>query len=266
MGARSASRRAAGATRFCTLLYHHVGPPGRALPSLSLSPATFEAQMRWLVEHGYAGLACDEVVAFYRSGKALPRKPVLITFDDAYADIAQYALPVVRGHGLRALVLVVTALTGGTNAWDAAPGKPVTPLMGADQIAAWSQQGIEFGSHTRTHCDLGSESMRGVENEIDVSAQELARLTGTKCIAFSYPWGRYSSAALTRVRGSYSLAFTTVEGINRRDTDPHLLRRTMVQPNDSLAGFGWRVRLGRNPLLEARGILARARNRVLGRS
>src|SRR3954451_18627549 len=98
--------------KLSVLLYHHVGLAGRTLPSLTITPEVFAAQMQFLGEHGYHVVSEAEVVAFYQHGGRLPLRPVLITFDDAYIDIVEYAFPILERFGFTALVFVVTDLIG----------------------------------------------------------------------------------------------------------------------------------------------------------
>jgi peptidoglycan/xylan/chitin deacetylase (PgdA/CDA1 family) len=84
----------------------------------------------------------------------MPNKPVLITFDDGYADIAEFALPVLRRHRLAAVVFLVTDYTGKANLWSGRVGPGKLQLLTAKQIREWAGCGIEFGSHSRSHPDL----------------------------------------------------------------------------------------------------------------
>ena len=73
-----------------------------------------------------------------REGKGLPDKPVLLTFDDGYADLAEYALPVLRRYGFGAGVFIVTGQVGGTNAWDEARSSGTHHLLTREQIRYWA--------------------------------------------------------------------------------------------------------------------------------
>ena len=99
------------------LLYHHVGPaqPGTHA-SLTVSPTRFERHVRWLAWRGYRGICPADWLRWLNEGKGLPDKPVLFTFDDGYADLAEFALPVLRRYGFGAAVFIVTRQLGGTNA------------------------------------------------------------------------------------------------------------------------------------------------------
>ncbi|HBC0990033.1 TPA: polysaccharide deacetylase family protein, partial [Escherichia coli] len=74
------------------LMYHHVGnKPGL----VTLSPGTFRAQMKWLAESGWKTVTAAEVEAFYR-GEKLPRKSVMLTFDDGWLDNWLRVFPVLQ--------------------------------------------------------------------------------------------------------------------------------------------------------------------------
>jgi len=234
------------------LLYHNVGPlPAEDSFNLTIAPEQFERQMRWLVARGYQTILPSEWVAARRESRALPGKAVLLTFDDGYADIVEYAFPVLRRLGLKAAAYVVTGRLGRTNTWDEAEGYPTMRLMTAEQVRGWAGQGIEFGSHTRTHRDLTTLDAAALEDEIAGSADDLRRIAGAPAVSFAYPYGRFSDAAREIVAQAYGAAVSCEEGTNNHATDPFLLRRTIVNRDDSRTEYFARLRLGRNPLRAA---------------
>jgi peptidoglycan/xylan/chitin deacetylase (PgdA/CDA1 family) len=252
--------------RLPVLLYHHVGPqyPG-TIHGLTVSAERFEDHVRWLARHGYKGICAADWLRWRNDGKGLPEKPILVTFDDAYEDLAEYALPVLRRYGFSAVVYVVTGQFGGTNAWDKARGCGTLRLMSADQIRDWALQGIEFGAHSRTHADLTSLSPRELLEEVAGSGKDLEALLGAKVNSFAYPYGFHNQAVDDCVRGAFDLAFIADdhdEGMNHLQTDPHLLLRTMVQSNDSLLALRFRARWGYNPFLELKTRVDDLRARV----
>ncbi len=261
--------------RLPVLLYHHVGPlRPRTVPGLTVSPERFERHVCWLARRGYTGICPAHWVRWRREGKGLPDKPVLLTFDDGYADLAEYALPVLRRYGFGAAVYIVTGQLGGTNAWDEARGSGTLHLMSAEQIRYWARQGIEFGSHSRTHADLTTLSGNDLSEEVVGSGEDLEAILGSRVVSFAYPYGFHNQAVDDCVRSAYDLAFIADddnEGMNHLQTDPHLLLRTMVQTDDSLVALECRARWGRNPFLNLRarvGLrsrLKRAASTVLGR-
>ena len=256
--------------RLPVLLYHHVGPrqPG-TVPDLTVSPEKFEQHVRWLAKRGYQGIRPADWHNWRRSGKGLPAKPVLITFDDAYADLAEYALPVLRRYGFGAAVYVVTGQLGGTNTWDEARGRATLHLMTAEQIRTWASQGIEFGAHSRTHTDLTKLCPSEMSEEIVGSGKDLEAILGSPVTSFAYPYGFHNQAVDDCVRSAYELAFIADdhnEGMNHLQTDAHALLRTMVQPNDSLLALECRVRWGHSPFLDLKNRIDDLRARIAFRT
>jgi glycosyltransferase involved in cell wall biosynthesis/peptidoglycan/xylan/chitin deacetylase (PgdA/CDA1 family) len=262
--------------RLPVLLYHHVGPlrPG-SVPGLSVSPESFERHVHWLARRGYQGICPSDWLRWRREGKGLPDKPVLLTFDDGYADLVEHALPVLRRYGFGAAVYVVTGQLGGTNAWDEAQGFGTLRLMTAEQIRHWATQGIEFGAHGRTHADLTTLSSQDLSEEVVGSGKDLASLLGTRVVSFAYPYGFHNPAVDDCVRKAFDLAFLADdrnEGMNHLITDPYLLLRTTVQATDSVLDLEWRARWGHNPFLDLRarvGLrsrLKRAASSIFGRN
>jgi peptidoglycan/xylan/chitin deacetylase (PgdA/CDA1 family) len=173
---------------------------------------------------------------------------VLLTFDDAYADLTTYALPVLKRHNFGAAVFVVTRHIGDENAWDRLRGSQPHHLMTGDQIREWAGRGIEFGAHSRTHADLTTLSEREMREEIDGSRDDLTAITGQQVRAFAYPFGRTNDAVRNRVRAVFDCAFSCETGLNTVSSDPFALSRSMVQPDDSAVALASRVRFGRYPV------------------
>jgi glycosyltransferase involved in cell wall biosynthesis len=97
------------------LMYHRIMDPRDATwcdPALiSATPSGFAEQMRYLAAQ-YAVVSASEVRNALTCGRPLPRRAVLITFDDACRDFAEIAWPILRRHGLAATIFVPTAYPG----------------------------------------------------------------------------------------------------------------------------------------------------------
>jgi peptidoglycan/xylan/chitin deacetylase (PgdA/CDA1 family)/GT2 family glycosyltransferase len=252
--------------RLPVLMYHHVGPRHPQTHfELTIEPKQFAQHMQWLVQNGYTGIRALDWLAWRRDGTPLPEKPVLLTFDDAYADTFEYALPVLASRNFSATVFVVTAMAGQMDAWnETEASKSVLKLATCDQIRQWAVRGIEFGSHSRTHPDLTSLDECGLRVEIVESKRELGQILGSEPASFAYPFGTYNAAVEQLVRTNYELAFSVIPGMNTLCTDPHQLQRVMIQPRASLQEFASGVVKGREatpsivrPLLQKASRLAR---------
>lgn len=250
--------------RLPVLLYHNIALRGSATtePSMTISPSQFKKQVHWLAKNGYTPIRPSDWLAWCRTGRVLPRKPVLLTFDDAYVGVEKYALPVLNQYGFHAAVFVVTTQVGGMNEWERRIGRLGTDrLMTAQQIAWWASKGIEFGAHSRTHVDLTLLSEYQLTEEVDGSSRDLEAVVRVRIVSFAYPYGRYNEVVTKRTHRSFDLAFTCDEGLNYLQTNTCLLQRTMAQPGDLLIDFACRIWFGWSPVTTARSRL-RVRSRI----
>lgn len=94
------------------LAYHRVAE-FRSNPvvddrSISATPAAFREQMRHVARH-YRCVSIPEVLDAIERKAALPKRAILITFDDGYSDFAEIAWPILKKVGLTATMFVPTA-------------------------------------------------------------------------------------------------------------------------------------------------------------
>jgi glycosyltransferase involved in cell wall biosynthesis/peptidoglycan/xylan/chitin deacetylase (PgdA/CDA1 family) len=252
--------------RLPVLIYHHVGPvrPGIS-GEWSISPKQFERQIRRIAHAGYETVWPSDWLGWLREGKELPKKAVLITFDDAYSDTALFALPILRRYKMKAAVFVVTGRVGGTNTWDEEQGSGTLHLMSAEQIREWACAGIEFGAHSRTHTNLTTLSGAELMAEVSGSRDDLAAITGVPVLSFAYPFGEQTEAVRAMASKAFELAFGSEEGLNYLRSDRHSLKRTYIGANTSPMALLLILRFGSlKKLNEWRGRLAiRTRLRLL---
>jgi peptidoglycan/xylan/chitin deacetylase (PgdA/CDA1 family) len=98
------------ADRLAVLTYHRVDRPDRPDRSpglLSATPEAFERHVRWLAAR-FRPITGEQVVGTIRSGGGLAPRSILVTFDDAYDDVAEHAWPILRRHGVPAVLFVPT--------------------------------------------------------------------------------------------------------------------------------------------------------------
>ena len=88
------------------LMYHRIHPE-RAW--LNVSPEDFLWQMR-LIKAFFTPISLGELVDCLRSGRLLPSRAVVITFDDGYRDNYEKAFPILRRLGIPATFFVTTGL------------------------------------------------------------------------------------------------------------------------------------------------------------
>jgi peptidoglycan/xylan/chitin deacetylase (PgdA/CDA1 family) len=199
------------------LLYHHVDYDDSLY---SVHPERLEADLVGLRAAGYRTVSLAAVASFLAGKGDLPEKPVLLTFDDGYADNCRYAYPLLKKYGMTAVFFVVTGYLGGGGTLTAA------------EIRTMAAGGMEFAVHTDSHpllTDVGDEQLR---TELTDSKKQLAVILGVDpgaMTAMAYPGGsadlRVRRAA---VAAGFSLAFATTVGLIGRDSSPSFLPRIPI--------------------------------------
>ena len=178
-------------------MYHSVEPCRSDPYRVTVSPQRFEQQMRWLAGRGLRGASVRDLLAARAAG--LGQGLVGLTFDDGYADFAQYALPVLRRLGFTATVFVIAGRLGGQNSWD--PDGPRKQLMDAGLVRQVADAGIEIGSHGLRHVRL-PEAGTALGDEVGGSREILQAVTGQPVPGFCYPYGAVDDAAVRQVRAA----------------------------------------------------------------
>jgi len=219
--------RAGRPTPVPILMYHVITDPRPDAPyaELYVSAADFAGQMRWLERHGYHPVTLRAVWDHWHRGTPLPKKPIVVSFDDGYRSVAHAALPPMRQRGWPGVLnLTVKNLrvSGGLSE------RQVRRLIGA---------GWEIDSHTITHPDLPSLRDGELARELAGSRRQLRRLFGVPVDFFCYPGGRYDARVAAAVRrAGYLGATTTLEGL-ADPSKPYELKRVRVSRSDGVAGF-----------------------------
>lgn len=93
----------------CTavLLYHHVDPHD------AITPEVFDWQMEYLQRHKYHVISLSELLQSIKGMRKIPKKSIVITFDDGFLNTWVYAYPILKKHGFKATLFMVTGLAGG---------------------------------------------------------------------------------------------------------------------------------------------------------
>lgn len=189
------------------LCYHKV-ERHRELGVTRLSPRRFATQMHALAAAGWRGISLGEFGECIRGERRPNDRDILITFDDAYRGLRDYAFPVVRELGFTAVCFVITEFAGRLNRWDVAYGGRRFAHLAWRDIERWSIHGISFESHTATHPRLSWIDDAQLVDELERSRRALEAALGTPPSAVSYPFGAVDSrVSVVAAQCGYSLGF-----------------------------------------------------------
>jgi peptidoglycan/xylan/chitin deacetylase (PgdA/CDA1 family) len=175
------------------LLYHSVGSTRAATYARwCIAPGRFVEHLDALVDAGYTFLTVSQLVDATAAGE-LPERPMVITFDDGRADVADHALAPMAERGIRSTIYVVSGRVGGTSDWLAIADECDQPMMGWSQIAEAVAAGVEIGAHSVNHVELDTVPRSAAAEEIHRSREQLADGLGDAVRSFAYPHGYYSA-------------------------------------------------------------------------
>ncbi|MHB0914751.1 MAG: polysaccharide deacetylase family protein [Thermoleophilia bacterium] len=216
--------------RLPILMYHHIKDPAaedsQLTRGLSVSPAAFETQMIHLQQQGFQTVSMEQLFAAMYLGEPLPAKPVLLTFDDGYADNYTLAAPILEKYGFSGTFFIITGMAG------------IEGYMTWDQVLDLEGRGMEIGSHTVAHPDLTVLGGADLERELAGSAATLNEKLGHPVYWLCYPSGEFNLGVMEHAwAAGYLAAVTTMPGNIVSSSHSMTLTRGRVGPGTTLEQF-----------------------------
>lgn len=217
------------------LMYHSVATePNDATRTLSVAPDAFGEQMALLADQGFTPVNTAELAESWRSGRLLPARPVLITFDDGYEGVHRHALPALAKHGFPATLFVSTGWLRGP--YDTGGG--LDTMLDWDQVRELAAGGVEIGGHSHSHPQLDQISDATLRFELIHCKEIIGDQLGTVPASFAYPYGYSSRRVRQTVRETgYAQALAVGNGLARRAQGPYALRRVTVRRSTGVEEF-----------------------------
>ncbi len=216
------------------LMYHYISaPPADAdvyRLDLSVTPDQFAAHLGWLRDNGFTTVTLDDLYLALTEGKPLPPRPVIITFDDGYADAYNNAFRLLRSYGMVGTFFVVTEWV------DSADPRYISWDEARDMAAA----GMSIESHSRTHPDLTGCDYDCLVYQILGSVQTIEAQIGTRPRFFCYPSGRYNDSVMAVLSQVGIVAAVTTEAGTIHTSDRLLeLKRARVRNTTTVDDLAW---------------------------
>jgi peptidoglycan/xylan/chitin deacetylase (PgdA/CDA1 family) len=188
-----------GPVTYVPILYYHYirinpNPRDRVGFSLSTPPAMFSAQMQYLANHGFHVISLHQAVVAINNHSGLPSRPVVLTFDDGYADFFTVAVPILQSHGFTATSFVISGRMGSAG------------YMTPDQVTLADAMGFTIGAHTVDHVALAAQVAARATWEMKQSKLTLEYLLGHPVVDFAYPYGSFNQYDMAQAK---TLGFET---------------------------------------------------------
>lgn len=199
------------------LNYHQIND--RDENALTVHTDQFEAQMKYLVDNGYHVITPLEMTEAWDKGEPLPDKPVIITFDDGYADNYRNAFPILQKYNLKGTIFLISDYVS-----------TYPNYLTWTQVSEMQDSGlIDFESHTLSHEQLDSTSPEETWNQLDGSKKALEWHLGKEINFLAYPCGSYDDALQQLVKkAGYKGAFTVNYGLADKGENLYIMDRVPI--------------------------------------
>ncbi|MBI5568221.1 MAG: polysaccharide deacetylase family protein [Chloroflexi bacterium] len=172
------------------LMYHYISTPPLATDKirvgLSVTPEMFEAQVKLLIDNGFTTITLFDLYEHLATGKALPDKPIVLTFDDGYVDNYEQAFPILKKYEQIGTFFV---LTGPADVKDPA-------YMSWEMVKEMSSAGMDMQLHSKDHVDLRHRRYEDLVWQIIGGRQSIEGHTGKPVVFMAYPSGKYDSTVV----------------------------------------------------------------------
>ena len=202
------------------LTYHRVG-----------SSPQFARQVAALERNGYEAVTLGRVWQAWRGEAALPRRPVVLTFDDGYLSQYRTAARSLRARGWPGVLNLQVDRLG------------VAGGLTRAQVRRLLADGWQLDSHTLTHADLTEVGRKRLARELIGSREAIVREFGVTPNFFCFPYGHHDAAVRAAVRrAGYLGATTTRRALAKPGGDRFALPRISVSTRTSPAALLRRIR------------------------
>jgi len=207
------------------LMYHYISvPPDDSdiyRQDLSVTPDAFRQQMQWLKDNDYTVITLYDLIYALNIGwPSLPDKPIVLTFDDGYADNYENAFPILKEFGFVGTFFILTDVTDREQ-----PGYMTWAML--DEM---HQAGMDIEVHGREHVEMDGRDEPWLVYHLRGSSETIAANLGYQPRFLAYPAGQYDDLTIQIAQSEgYWGAVTIQQSLLQQKSDPYELKRLRIR-------------------------------------
>lgn len=228
------------------LMYHKISNDHS--DTLTILYEELIRQLEYLYKKKYTTLNFNDLDLITK----LPEKAVILTFDDAYANLPEMLLPALAKFGFKATVFVPVSFIGKTNEWD----QGYEPIMNESMLRTIDQNQLEIGLHGFRHINYKTHSAEEIRDDIESMLEYLNKKKIIFFPAIAYPYGGYPRIEPLKSNFKNYLKHKGIlyglrigNRINKWPLkDPYEMKRIDVKGNGSFREFKIKLQKGRTKL------------------
>lgn len=181
--------------------------------------ATFKEHIKMLADSGYTSILPEQLYNYLVYGDALPKKPVMITFDDTDLDQFEVGKKTLDKYGFKGVYFIMTVAIGKR-------GK--VKYMDKAQIKLLADEGNTIGSHTYDHQNVKKYQGEDWVTQIEKPTKTLKEITGKDITYFAYPFGLWNKEAIPELK-KRGMKAAFILSTSRDEQDPlYTIRRIIA--------------------------------------
>ena len=216
------------------VMFHYIGPlPANAdifRKDLTVSESLFDGVLQYLADQEAVTVSMDDLMEHYAGGPELPKKSVILTFDDGYDGMYDYAFPMLKQRGMVGTFFIITDFVG-------RPG-----YLTWGQIAEMDAAGMSFGAHSLTHPDFTKIGPAELRRQLIDPKQVLEEHLGHPIRFLAYPSGKYNAATIVASKAAgYVAAVTVIHGLTHPASSAFELTRVRAHGADTVPALTARL-------------------------
>ena len=228
------------------LLYHSVSAdPANWIAPFAVSPGDFAYHLDLILESGRTPITVSDLTAAIGGRAVLPERPVLVTFDDGFADFTD-AAEMLADRGIPSTLYLTTGGLRGRGGWSSEMAIPPTPMLYWSQLAEIEDSGVEIGAHTHCHSQLDLLRAKELEREVRQCKDHHEDHLGHEVPSFAYPHGFLSRRTSRAVENAgYQSGFAVMNAFSSPSDRVFARARLTVRADTTPAHiFAWLAERG----------------------
>lgn len=232
------------------LMYHSILRSTNTHGDYIITESAFESDLKFLKDNGYTAVHMKDLIDYVNGNGKLPKKPVVLTFDDGYSNNYLYAYPLLKKYDFKAVISIIGYYTDlYTDTPDENPSYSHITWQNIKEMIDSGFVELQNHSYNLHTMDKGRDGTKKKQGESlsqykTVLMDDLGKLqdafksnVGYIPNTFTYPFGSVSNASFDIIKEmGFKASLSCESGMNHVDKDPeclYMMKRYLRTPKKS---------------------------------
>ena len=230
-------------------MYHNVTNNANLSIGLTISTKKLEEQLQYLHTKKYSSFFVSEL----ENSKELPKKSILLTFDDVTENQFINAVPLLKKYNFKATFFVPFAYLGKSDLWNDSSEFSSEKIMTLEQLKSLDSSSIELAHHSYLHRKYSELTLNEIQTDLDESYKVIKNNDLKIYNALAYPYGDFPKKGQEKVdfqsllqQNSIKMGFRIGNRLNKFPfKNWYEINRIDVKGEESLTKFKLKIKFGK---------------------